>query len=300
MALPVHRVRNPERVPNLPRWAAAAKPPSPGAIVVGVIGLALLSPGAARADSPVEPGKVFVGPEGLMVAVVPLRPRADNKVLVQVTGSGSVFDGKVIPHKVDASGGDKTDIETTYRGRRWVTIAVRDNWWQARAYSLHVPGRRDGPTVNFDEKRTKELKADELHKIYAKQEADGTLRAMMSFDRKQETADEEKGMQRAIDSFAKHCGAKPAVTVNWASMSDADIQDLSIASYCGEPLEKMANMCKDSDEAKKAIAASVKSFVCTLGKTMQLELAGTTLTWTTARSATNMGDFTRKYLEKKL
>jgi hypothetical protein len=83
-------------------------------------------------------------------------------------------------------------------------------------------------------------------------------------------------------------------------MSDADIQDLSLSSYCGEPLDTMARMCKDSDEAKKAIGGTVKTFVCVMGKTMQFDLAGTTLTWTTARSATNMGDFTRKYLEKKL
>ena len=116
-----------------------------------------------------------------------------------------------------------------------------------------MPGRRDGPTVTFDEKRTKDLKADDVHRTYAQQEANGTLRALMAFNRKQETADEEKELQPMIDAFAKNCGAKPAVTVNWTSMSDADIQELSLSSYCGEPLDTMARMCKDSDEAKKAI-----------------------------------------------
>ena len=39
--------------------------------------LLLLAAASARADSPVEPGKVFVGGEGVSVAVVPLKPRAD-------------------------------------------------------------------------------------------------------------------------------------------------------------------------------------------------------------------------------
>ena len=33
---------------------------------------------------------------------------------------------------------------------------------------------------------------------------------------------------------------------------------------------------------------------------LRKEIAGTTLNWTTSRSARNMGDFARKYLEKKL
>ncbi len=37
-----------------------------------------------------------------------------------------------------------------------------------------------------------------------------------------------------------------------------------------------------------------------MGPAMQLDIAGTTLNWTTSRSARNMGDFARKFLEKKL
>ena len=59
-------------------------------------------------------------------------------------------------------------------------------------------------------------------------------------------------------------------------------------------------MCDGSNEAKKTFAARIKTFSCAMGKSMQLELAGTTLGWTTARNATNIGAFTRAYLEKNL
>ena len=62
----------------------------------------------------------------------------------------------------------------------------------------------------------------------------------------------------------------------------------------------MARLCEDSAEAKRTIAAAIKTFACTMGPAMQLDLAGTTLNWTTSRSGRNMGDFARKYLEKKL
>jgi hypothetical protein len=255
--------------------------------------------GGQGATSPVEAGKVFVGPEGLTLAIVPLRPRSGNKVLVQVSRSGTLFDGKVLLHEVEDQGG-KADFVTLYRGRRWITIAVREGWWQARSYSVHVPGRRDGPTVQYDEKGTAALNADEVHRAWRKQEADGTLRAIAAFDRKREIAEKEVGIQKAADDVARSCGAVPAVTVDWPSLSDADIQELSLATYCGEPLSTMAAMCRDSEEAKKAISAGVKTFVCKMGKEMGLDLQNTTLTWTTSRSGRNMGDFTRKYLEKKL
>ena len=78
------------------------------------------------------------------------------------------------------------------------------------------------------------------------------------------------------------------------------LKELSIASYCGEPVETMARLCEDSAEAKRTIAAAIKSFNCKIGPDMQLDLAGTALNWTTSRNARNMGDFARKYLEKKL
>ena len=254
----------------------------------------ILVAGVARAENPVGAGKVFAGPEGLTVTIVPTKPPADGKVLVQFAGTGTVLDGKVIPHTVDASDAGRTNYGTTYHGRDWITIAVRDG-----VYSLALPGRRDTPKVRFDDKRTAALKPDELYAVYGRQQADGTLKALAAFDRKAETAQHEKALLETVEAFAKGCGARPAVKIDWASMSDADLRELSIASYCGEPLDRMRQMCEDSTEARQAIVAGVKTFACTMGKSMQLDLAGSTLTWTTSRSATNMGDFTRANLEKK-
>jgi hypothetical protein len=255
----------------------------------------LVAAGAvAHAQTAVEPGKVYVGPEGLTVAVVPLKPRADNKVLVQVTGSNTVFDGKAILHTVDGADTSRADYQTTYHGREWHTVVVRDG-----VYSLYVPGRRDGPKLKFDEKRTAALKAEDVYAAHKRQDADGSLKALAAFDRKAESAQQEKKLDDTIASFAKACGGKPAVTVDWATFSDADIRELSISSYCGDPLDRMRQMCEASNEAKQAIATNVKTYVCTMGKAMALDLAGTTLTWTTSRAAVNMSDFTRQNLEKK-
>lgn len=263
---------------------------------IGTALLLLLAAASARADSPVEPGKVFVGGEGVSVAVVPLKPRADKKVLLRVTGSGTVFDDKVILHKLEDADSRRINYETTYHGRDWVTLSARDG-----AYSLGVPGRsRDGGTLKFDEAKSKALNADDLYKTHQKQQADGTLKALAAFNRKEEIARHDKQLGETIDSFTKRCGFKLQVSINWPSISDDDIKDLSLASYCGEPVDAMGRLCEDSAEAKKTIGAAIKSLSCTMGPAMQLDLQGTTLNWTTSRSGRNMGEFARKYLEKKL
>jgi hypothetical protein len=259
----------------------------------------LLSPAAARAgDAPVEPGKVFVSGDGVTLAIVPLKPRTDNKVLVRVTGSGSVYDGKAILHERDDSDGRKVGYSTTYHGRTWVTITVPSSA-EARAIPIYIPGRRD-VTVKYDERKSAELKGDDVYRTYQKQQADGTLKALAAFNRGEETAQHEKQLAETLDTFSKRCGYKLPVKINWASISDDDIKELSISSYCGEPIDTMARLCEDSPEAKRTIAAAIKNFACTMGPAMQLDLAGSTLNWTTSRSARNMGDFARKYLEKKL
>src|SRR5512138_3948045 len=112
----------------------------------------LLAP-AARADSPVEPGRVYVGGDGITLAIVPLKPKTDNKVLVRVTGSGTVYDDKAIPHERSDEGG-RVAYSTTYKGRTWVTITVPTSA-EPRPIPIYIPGRRD-VTVKYDERKSAE------------------------------------------------------------------------------------------------------------------------------------------------
>lgn len=258
----------------------------------------LLAPGAARADAPVEPGRVYVGGDGVTIAIVPLKPKTDNKALVRVSGSGTVYDDKAIPHERSDEGG-RVAYSTTYKGRTWVTITV-PSAAEARPIPIYLPGRRD-VTVKYDEGKSAALKTDDVYRAYQKQQADGTLAALAAFNRKEETARHDKQLATETGAdFAKKCGYKLPVTINWTSFSDADIKELSITSYCGDPIDAMARLCDDSPEAKRTIAAAIKSFSCAIGPEMKLDLAGSALNWTTSRSGRNMGDFARKYLEKKL
>jgi hypothetical protein len=261
---------------------------------IGTLLLLLSIASGAWAGTDVGNGKVYAGPNGVSVTVVPVKAPGEHGVLVAVAGTGSPFDGQLIPHEI-VDDGDRTNYETTFHGRRWITLALRN-----QTMSLNVPGHRDGMNLRFDDKKTAALVAAPLYAAYGKQQADGSLRALMAFDRPAELAARDKEMQASADEVGKICGAKPAVKVDWASFSDDDVKEISIASYCGEPLETMRRMCDGSNEAKRTFAARIKTFRCVMGKGMQLDLAGTTLSWTTARNATNIGEFARAYFEKKL
>jgi len=264
-----------------------------------LLALALLAPAPARAaDAPFEPGRVYVGGDGVTIAIVPLKPKADNKVLVRVSGSGTVYDDKAILHEGSDVGG-RFAYGTTYRGRGWITITIPTSP-EAKAIPIYLPGRRD-VTVKFDEARTAALKSDDVYRAYQKQQADGTLARLAAFSRKEEAEGHEKHLaEDAGVTFTKKCGYKLAMKINWAGISDADLKELAVSNYCAEPIEAMARLCDDSPEAKRTITAAIKSFSCTIGPEMKLDLSGTALIWTTNRDGRNMSDFARKYLEKKL
>lgn len=269
------------------------------ASTVAVLALGL-APAVARAQAPAAPARVYAGPDGITVAIVPRKGAGgqpdDKTVLIQVTGTRSEFDGKAIPHEVVDNGNGSLNYTTKLRGRTYVTIPVRGG-----RYELYVPGHGgDAIRIAYDEKKSQAFKADEVGKLYDKQRADGTLARLQSFDRKAEMAANDKDLRAAAASVEKACGGKLALEVKWPTITDDDLMSISISGYCGEPLSTMQSMCGASAEAKQAIATRIHSYACAFGKAPGFDLTGTTLTWTATRDASNLADLTRAFLDKKL
>ena len=72
----------------------------------------------AQAGAPVEAGKVFAGREGLSVAIVPLQPRDQKKVLIRITGSDTELDGKVLLYELTGGDGDDPADRAPHRAPR--------------------------------------------------------------------------------------------------------------------------------------------------------------------------------------
>ncbi len=266
-------------------------------ILATVIVVAALGGAPARAAAPVEAGKVFSGPEGERVAVVPLSPVESKKALLHVQGTDSELDGKVLPYEVHESG-DDVRYTTQRQGRGYSTLVVRSSGGRRR-YTLYVPNRRDGITVSFDEARTNTLKAEEVYALHQKQQADGTLTRLMAFDRKGEMAGAEQTLAESVKSLNAACGTSVKATIDWSSISDELLKTYSIPSYCGSPLESLSKLCA-SAEGKKAIQAQAREFTCRFGDALKLEVQAGRVSWTTAKDAANQEEFATKYLEENL
>jgi hypothetical protein len=270
-------------------------------ILVTIIALGVLSGTSAVAGPPVGAGKVYSGPEGVSVAVIPLTTQSstgEKQALVYVQGTESEFDGKAMLHSVSGEGGPRTNYITQYKGEDFYTVQVRESYGSKR-YDLWVPGRNKEITVSFDEKRTKDLDAEDVYEKYEKQKKDGTLGRMAAYNRKERETGQQEGFTEAVNAMNAACGTKVTATIDWKSVTDDIIKKYSVSSYCGGPLEALKSLCA-SPVGKKAVSANVKSFTCQFGPELKLEVNAGTVRFTTQQDAANQEEYAAQFFEKNL
>jgi hypothetical protein len=259
--------------------------------------VALSGAAPAQAQAPVGAGKVYSSSEGERVSVIPLTPLEGNQALLYVEGTGSEFDGKVLPHEVQVNR-DDTYYTTQRRGRGYTTLYGRQRNG-TRTWRLSVPGRQDDLQVSYDEKRSEALKPEALYTLYKKQEAEGTLAKLMAFDRKAEEAGQEGSFAEGVKSFNAACGTSVAARIDWSTVPDELLKALSIHSFCGSPLTALERLCT-SESVKKALADQVRQVDCRFGSELRLELKEGKLTWTTWKDGANQEEFSTQYFEQNL
>lgn len=267
-------------------------------ILALVIALAALGAAPARAAAPVEAGKVYSGPEGEEVALIPLTPRESKKFLVRVQGTGSEVDGKVLPHEANdwsSSGKVRINYYTQRHGRDYSTLVV-----SGTSYELYVPGRRDGIAVKYDEARTQKLKPEDVYAQYQKQDKDGTLAKLMAFDRKGEQEHHDGEYAELLKALNASCGATVAGTIDWSTVSEEVLKGYSIASFCGAPVTALKSLCDVSDEARRTVQAKVKQMDCKFGKSLEPKLESARVVWTTATDAANQEEAATRFFKKNL
>jgi hypothetical protein len=267
-------------------------------ILAMVVALAALGTSPAWAAAPVEAGKVFSGPEGEEVALVPLTPREDKKFLLRVQGTGSEFDGKVLPHEAyDLSSGGtvRMNYTTERQGRSYATLVVRGS-----SHELFVPGRGGGIPVKYDEARTQKLKAEDLYAQHQKQQKDGTLAKLMAFDRKAEQAHHDTAYAEQLKALNASCGTAVAGSIDWSSIPEALLKTHSISGFCEAPLTSLRGLCDLSNEAKRTVQAKVKQIDCRFGPALEPRIEASRVVWTTATDAANQDEFATRFFKKNL
>ena len=81
-----------------------------------------------------------------------------------------------------------------------------------------------------------------------------------------ERAKNEADMKKIGDEMNVVCESSIRVTIDWDSFAKSDWRDYSVSSYCGAPVETLAEFCAAKKGASKAhIREKIKSITCSYG-----------------------------------
>ena len=113
---------------------------------------------------------------------------------------------------------------------------------------------------------------------------------------------EVKLKQLAVETNTA-CGSAIAATIDWQSFSSSDWQGYSMASYCGAPLEVLADFCRQEKGNSKAyIKKQIKFVSCVYGGEGQraLIVKNGAITQHVDFKGANLEDFVRAALLKDM
>ncbi|MBN8232024.1 hypothetical protein JYK02_31370 [Corallococcus macrosporus] len=270
--------------------------------IVAVAALATLLgtlPARAAPPAPVEAGKVFVGPQGEQVAVVPLTPRDQKKFLLRIQGTGSALDNLVLPYTVKDWSSQSTlrqNYTTQWHGKDYSPLII-----VGKNSELHFPGGPgNGIAVQYDEARSQKLKPEEVYAQHVQQTQSGQLAKLMAFDRKAEEALHDTAYAEALQELNTACRTSVAGAIDWATIPEPVLKTQKIARYCVHPLTAMKALCEVSEEARGTVKARLRTMDCRFGSALEPALQGDRFIWTTTPEAGNQEKAATRYFKKHL
>jgi hypothetical protein len=221
---------------------------------------------------------------------------APNEALIRVFGSGGELDGVPLPYR----------YESTESGRRWVTehrgrqrsvlYGMRRPGGDA-PLQIHLPGARHGRTAKEVEDVPVGL-GEDIAAAYAEHLASGHVEALQRFDRDYEVSSEQESYERSLTRTREACGgAELEATIDWSTVSDEQLLDLSIASYCDGPLHALRSAC-GAEGGAAWVAERLRKVTCrlTTDEEPTLTLEGGALTYDAPVNGVNLDQKAREAL----
>lgn len=251
---------------------------------------ALLSLNASALELAKYP-QVFDAGQGVSVQ---LAPSADGKqALIQVSGINHPLDEVVFLTDAAERGGDERDYSTTLDGRTYNLLLKRQGWG-GESYQLYLPGT-EGFQLSFDEQRSKASKPSALLALYEQQKAKGVQAKLATFDRDKRLQATQSQLQELDKDASSACGTAIVTRVDWPKITDQQLMELSVASYCGEVASQIGSLCQN-DTAFKQQVGSIKGVECRFDQAMKLREKDGVISFATAEDAPNQGDFIKAFL----
>jgi hypothetical protein len=241
--------------------------------------LALLTASLASAETPLINPKVYVGSDGLRATVALVKPAAQGRCVLLVTGSTLEIDSLALPCSVHvaASGGG---------GRQWSTYKYVKRGRDQPA--LECPGDSNatlnGPLgvsfkLAFSDDETKKLNLDKLWAQHQTQLASPEAIALARFDRAAEVAEGAALVAGQLAETNTACGTKLKATADWSAASEQVFKNAAYVDGCRTALVVLQSMCTKWKSARAAFAEKLTDLKCTYGvvKPAKASVSGKTL-----------------------
>lgn len=234
--------------------------------------------------------EVYRGEGNLRVAVVRLLPLEDNQALVRISGIDHELNGLVIQHSVDTRDSNRRFM-TKMHGRDFSTL-VETTSWSYKSITLYLYGERKGLSLAFDQEGSKAINADELSNAHIRQASEGLLAKVQNFDRDMEIQVANERVSNIESKIAEACNTDIDLKIDWSSVSDDMIKELSVVGYCSSAMNRVNEICSD-DSGKAWVKKSISSVSCEFSDKLKLDLVGKKLRFKTTPDAANQSDFVK-------
>ena len=259
-----------------------------------LIALASCATTLAAAQTLAKHGVALKGAQRLTVV---LAPTADDKgALLRVKGVNNALDDVVLLTEKVVEG-DRVSYRTQIDGRAWNVLRTeqRNGWTRATAF---LPGVRDGAALYYDDASAKALNLAALSAQYQKQKKAGVQDKLARFDRPANESAQQSDLDRTDAHASQACATPVKTNVNWSTLTDDQLQRLSISGFCGTVAKAVGTLC-GSDPTFKSAAAKHAQIQCRFGDKLSLRKEGAQLLFTTEEKAPNQDDFALQYLRNQ-
>ncbi|MFN3581104.1 MAG: hypothetical protein ACK4VV_11595 [Pseudomonas sp.] len=224
-----------------------------------------------------------------------LAPTTDGeKALLQVKGVNHAVDGVVFLAEMQDRGQGGAAYRIAFDGEQR-GLLVKSKGWRGESWRLYLPRGAGEFDLYVENEAAGEFDGEAFLALHQKQQNDGLQAALARFDRPRREQENSSILTHKDTEASSQCGRSLSTEVDWSSIEDQQLMELSISGYCGAVVDEIERLCRN-DEAFKPLLEGINKVDCRFGERLNLRREGGTLQFTTERNAPNQGEFINGFL----
>lgn len=222
---------------------------------------------------------------------------ADNsQALVKLSGVNHPLDGVVmlagIEEREDGSRAYRAEVDGKLRS----LLVYASSYWAPTDYTAYVPGQQEPYAVNVNEERSSQINLDQLMAQYEQQKSKGVQAELARFDRGKALQRQQSALQAIDESASTVCGSPVTTRVDWAALTNEQLNNLNISGYCGQVAAEMEYLCLSDDGFKERVR-EISEVACGFADSLNLGRDGQKVVFQTREDARNQRETINGFLQ---